>query len=643
MRKEITAIVVVVGLVLTGIIFVVRPVLAFPVSAPLNPVELTTVSLPSGVYNAGYSTTLTSTADPSSGPVWSLISGTLPAGILLSSAGVLSGTATKIGDYATTIQVYDGYTTDSASFTLSVTSPMAYTPGTLLKQTGLAAVYLLGTDMKLYSFSTPTEFLSYGYGWGVIVEIPEREMTMYLLANTIQMRSGTLAKEPDTGAVFLIQNGEARLFPSGEVFLGLGYQWGAIATTVPGETAWYARGADMAVSSPLSHLAGTKVKIDASAAVYLLELDGSTLKKRWIPSESVYLNTGWQWVEVVTISPEEMATYPDGPVMWYRDGTLIKGADQTACYLLDHGLKRPFNSADDFEAMRYSWAAIQTALQYEADSIPLGVYLQPDQAKYDELAARRAAAAAAQWSSEYAAGTVNTAVGSFTYKMVKATITGTTVKTFSGEPSECVTNCQTQALQTYVQYGGGFAGMNGSYFCPPDYAYCGGKVSAYDTPLWDWDRQSWINWSNKDWDHRAAITFVGGTPSSYWAGWWSNNGDGTFNTWHDSIPPSSGITAGIFNYPMLIHNSAIIASADNTDTKQRDQKGRRGAIGYNGTHLMLVVAENATVIDLAYIMQSLGATNSLNLDGGGSSALYAEGGYQVGPGRSLPNAIVLVH
>jgi len=38
----------------------------------------------------------------------------------------------------------------------------------------------------------------------------------------------------------------------------------------------------------------------------------------------------------------------------------------------------------------------------------------------------------------------------------------------------------------------------------------------------------------------------------------------------------------------------------------------------------------------------LGVKYALNLDGGGSSALYLNGSYIVGPGRSLPNAVILV-
>jgi len=41
------------------------------------------------------------------------------------------------------------------------------------------------------------------------------------------------------------------------------------------------------------------------------------------------------------------------------------------------------------------------------------------------------------------------------------------------------------------------------------------------------------------------------------------------------------------------------------------------------------------------VMAALGAKDALNLDGGGTAAMYIGGAYTVGPGRLLPNAIVL--
>jgi len=59
-----------------------------------------------------------------------------------------------------------------------------------------------------------------------------------------------------------------------------------------------------------------------------------------------------------------------------------------------------------------------------------------------------------------------------------------------------------------------------------------------------------------------------------------------------------------------------------------------------GTVVYAVIARGATVPDLASVMEALGVTTALNLDGGGSSALFWNGAYKVGPGRLLPTAII---
>ena len=94
----------------------------------------------------------------------------------------------------------------------------------------------------------------------------------------------------------------------------------------------------------------------------------------------------------------------------------------------------------------------------------------------------------------------------------------------------------------------------------------------------------------------------------------------------------SDITGGIVNYPSLLSGGQILVS-DGT-------KGTRGGIGFGGGKLFLVIARNSSYLDLANIFKSLGATDALNLDGGGSSALY-DGTYKAGPGRPLPNAVII--
>jgi len=76
----------------------------------ISTVSITTTSpLPSGIINTAYTTTLAATGGTTP-YTWSISAGTLPAGLTLSSAGVLSGTPTVAGSSSFTIQAKDSST-----------------------------------------------------------------------------------------------------------------------------------------------------------------------------------------------------------------------------------------------------------------------------------------------------------------------------------------------------------------------------------------------------------------------------------------------------------------------------------------------------------------------------------------------------
>jgi len=71
-------------------------------------------------------------------------------------------------------------------------------------------------------------------------------------------------------------------------------------------------------------------------------------------------------------------------------------------------------------------------------------------------------------------------------------------------------------------------------------------------------------------------------------------------------------------------------------------RAARGAVAVDATYVYLAIVSSASVPETAMVLQALGARDGMNLDGGGSIAMWANGGYQVGPGRQLPNAILLL-
>ena len=94
----------------------------FSYFAPVTP-TITTNSLPSGLLNTPYSTSLQA-VDGFPPYLWSLKSGTLPPGLSLSTGGLISGTPTAYGISNFTVQVADAQM-QTATANLSITIQQA--------------------------------------------------------------------------------------------------------------------------------------------------------------------------------------------------------------------------------------------------------------------------------------------------------------------------------------------------------------------------------------------------------------------------------------------------------------------------------------------------------------------------------------
>ena len=101
----------------------------------------------------------------------------------------------------------------------------------------------------------------------------------------------------------------------------------------------------------------------------------------------------------------------------------------------------------------------------------------------------------------------------------------------------------------------------------------------------------------------------------------------------------TGVDGVLMNYPLLVSGGSIAFGGD--DDPKKGSKGSRSFVANKGNTVYIGVVHSATVAESARVMKSMGMDNALNLDNGGSTALWS-GGYKVGPGRALPNAIIFI-
>ncbi len=91
---------------------------------------ITNTAMPAGSLTKPYSVQLDAVSGPGS-YVWSLASGTLPAGLALSADGLLSGTPTTATSYSFTVKVTSGTAIDTRSYSVPVAAAVAATTTSL--------------------------------------------------------------------------------------------------------------------------------------------------------------------------------------------------------------------------------------------------------------------------------------------------------------------------------------------------------------------------------------------------------------------------------------------------------------------------------------------------------------------------------
>lgn len=210
------------------------------------------------------------------------------------------------------------------------------------------------------------------------------------------------------------------------------------------------------------------------------------------------------------------------------------------------------------------------------------------------------------------------------------------VMTDTGTDGDCTTNCAVFSLGTYVTRHNGLSGIHGTYFCPTDYASCAGEANSYLYPVYNSFSKIMTNDVRIKFTTQPMVVFDTANKPYYY---------------HDtrdfvsvaSFQSSKGVTlrSAISNGPALIEGGKNILNTAELDSKQSTVHSYRGALGYQGPTIYLLVVHSATVIDSAAVLDAMGLDYAINLDGGGSTALYTAGTYILGPGRNLPNAIMI--
>jgi hypothetical protein len=226
--------------------------------------------------------------------------------------------------------------------------------------------------------------------------------------------------------------------------------------------------------------------------------------------------------------------------------------------------------------------------------------------------------------SGYSRQSVKTDIGTFVVDIVAADMGSTRVIVDTASDSDCRDNCPVLSLGDYVARNGAFAGINGSYFCPASYPQCAGKTNSFDTLAMN-HKKTYFNSDNNVYSTVPLVVFLPGSMRFV----------GQSSGWGRDTSPD-GVLA---NQPMVLSGGNVAFGGDGDPKK--GSKGNRSFVGNKGSTAYIGVVHNATVAEVGHVLKAMGLENALNLDSGGSTALWS-GGYKAGPGRNIPNAILFV-
>lgn len=227
--------------------------------------------------------------------------------------------------------------------------------------------------------------------------------------------------------------------------------------------------------------------------------------------------------------------------------------------------------------------------------------------------------------SGYRRQVVETSKGKFTVSLVAADLSSTRVIVDTASDGTCANDCPVLSLAEYVARSGAYAGVNGTYFCPASYPSCAGKTNSFDLLVMN-KNKVYFNSDNNVYSNNPGVIFGGGyirfvTAVSQWG-------------------RDTGIDSMLSNYPLLVFNSQQVYDA--AGDEKMAARGGRSFVANQGNRVFIGVVHSATVAESATVLKTLGMENALNLDNGGSTALWS-GGYKVGPGRNLPNVILFTN
>jgi len=241
-------------------------------------------------------------------------------------------------------------------------SSMFYPDGTLLKSSTEPTVWLISNGYKR-AFNSWTSLVT-RYDAGNIIIVPSYHLDNYPEGSIIKYPQYALLADPD-GNKYLLENDYKRKIYDQATFQVLGFNPEEVIPVDQDEVDSIPSGQVITVAS--SYPLGGLLQSTYNGAVYYVQ-NGT----KYPVVHSSIMEVNYPGLPLNKVSVDELETYPTGPAIKFRDGTLIKGENNPSVYVVSDGKKLLIASEETFNSLGYHWGKIITTTQAVLDIHPTG-------------------------------------------------------------------------------------------------------------------------------------------------------------------------------------------------------------------------------------------------------------------------------
>lgn len=223
-----------------------------------------------------------------------------------------------------------------------------YLNGSLLQAAGENGVWLIENGVKR-AFMTRGALTS-RYDTSRIQIVSKADLDKYPIGVPIRFSQYSIVRIP-TGQIYLLVDNTKRRIVNMESFRKLGFNPDEVIAGGQSDLDSYRDGEVLTTTS--AYPTGALLQDKTTGGVYWLS--SGTKAPIW---DSQFLKTRFKNKQIIPKSPTELAVYATADPLRFEDGDIVKSNSSPSVYVIENGLKRPFDSADTFIKLGYKWENI---------------------------------------------------------------------------------------------------------------------------------------------------------------------------------------------------------------------------------------------------------------------------------------------